>query len=161
MSAAVFVTTSIHFHDKWASTRVFMSLWRCVRCPSLALTQQSTRLDRLLQICVRTHILVLYVIGCIFAICTIILSPLLVRCRFSMCWIQTVQPGSQYGAHTSVASRASGWCWNILDFYSSVALQVLASVQPIRMSKNLTSGMQFDWWKNTFFHYARSASVIL
>ena len=52
-------------------------------------------------------------------------------------------PGSQY-ARTSVASRASGWRWNRLDFYSSIVLWALASVQPIRLSKNLTSGMQFD-----------------
>ena len=59
----------------------------------------------------------------------------------------TIKPGSQYDARASVASRASGWCWNRLDFYFSVALRVLASIQPIRLFKNLTSGMQFDWWK--------------
>ena len=75
-----------------------------------------------------------------------------------------IKPGSQYDAHASIASwasRASGWCWNRLDFYSSIASRALASVQPIRSSKNLMSG----WcWKNTFFHDARDthgASVIL
>ena len=63
----------------------------------------------------------------------------------------TVKPGSQYDARASVAPRASGLRWNRLDFYSSVALRVLASVQPIRLLKNLTSGMQFDWWKKDFF----------
>ena len=42
------------------------------------------------------------------------------------------------------------WHWNRLDFYSSVVLRTLANVQPIRLPKNLTSGMQFDKWKNTF-----------
>ena len=73
-----------------------------------------------------------------------------------------IKPGSQYDAHASVASRASGWRWNRLDFYSSVASRALASVQPIRLSKNLTSGMQFDWWKKDFFPWrSHSASVIL
>ena len=61
-----------------------------------------------------------------------------------------LKPGSQYDARASVVSRASGWRWNRLDFYSSVASRALASVQPIRLSKNLTSGMQFDWRKKTF-----------
>ena len=75
-----------------------------------------------------------------------------------------LKPGSQYDARASVASRVSGWRWNRLDFYSSVASWALASVQPIRLSKNLMSEMQFDWWKKTFFrdaHDARGASVIL
>ena len=55
-----------------------------------------------------------------------------------------------YDACASVALRASGLRWNRLDFYSSVASWALASVQPIRLSKNLTSGMQFDWWKRLF-----------
>ena len=60
----------------------------------------------------------------------------------------TVKPGSQYDARASVASRASGWRWNRLDFYSSVAC-------------NLTGE------KRTFFRDAhdardaRGASVIL
>ena len=66
-------------------------------------------------------------------------------------FIVELRPGSQYDARASVASRASGWRWNRLDFYSNVALRALASVQPIRLSKNLTSGMQFDWWKRDFF----------
>ena len=57
----------------------------------------------------------------------------------------SIKPGSQYDAHANVASRAPGWRWNRLDFYSSVALQALASVQPIRLSKNLMSEIQFDW----------------
>ena len=61
-----------------------------------------------------------------------------------------LKPGSQYDARASVAMRASGWHWNRLDFYSSVASWALASVQPIRLSKNLTSAMQFDWWKRLF-----------
>ena len=59
--------------------------------------------------------------------------------------------GSQYYAHASVVSQASGWCWNRLDFYSSVASWALTSVQPIWLSKNLLSGMQFDWWKKKLF----------
>ena len=50
----------------------------------------------------------------------------------------------------AVASRVSGWCWSRLDFYSSVTSRVLASVQPIRLSKNLSSEMQFDWKKILF-----------
>ena len=34
-------------------------------------------------------------------------------------------------AGTSIASWSSGWHWNRLDFYSSIALPVLASVQPV------------------------------
>ena len=79
----------------------------------------------------------------------------------------SVKPGSQYDAHASIVSWASGWRWNRLDFYSIVVLRALASVQPIRLLRNLTSGMQFDLWKNTFSldvlnaHDARSTSVIL
>ena len=61
--------------------------------------------------------------------------------------VHLLKPGSQYDARASVASRASGWRWNRIDFYSSIASWALASVQPIRLSKNLMSGMQFDWWK--------------
>ena len=61
-----------------------------------------------------------------------------------------VKLGSQYDARASVASQASGWRWNRLDFYSNVASQALASVQPISLLKNITSGMQFDWWKKDF-----------
>ena len=32
--------------------------------------------------------------------------------------------GSQYDAHTSVALRVSGWCWNRLDLYSSIVSPV-------------------------------------
>ena len=77
------------------------------------------------------------------------------------------RPGSQYDVRTSVVSRASEWRWNRLEFYSSVVSWALASVQPIRLSKNLTSRMQFDWWKNTSSrdtHDARDAggtSIIL
>ena len=62
----------------------------------------------------------------------------------------SIKPALQYDAHANVASRVPGWCWNRLDFYSSVALQALASVQPIRLSKNLMSEIQFDWWKILF-----------
>ena len=62
----------------------------------------------------------------------------------------SIKPASQYDAHANVASRAPGWRWNRLDFYSSVALQALASVQPIRLSKNLMSEIQFDWLKILF-----------
>ena len=80
-----------------------------------------------------------------------------------------LKPGSQYDARASVASRVSGWRWNRLDFYSSVASRALACIQPIRMLKNLMSGMQFHWWKkrSTFFrdahdaHDAHGSSVIL
>ena len=64
-----------------------------------------------------------------------------------------IKPGSQYDARASIASRASGWRWNRLDFYSSIASRALASVQPIRLSKILMSGMQFDWWKKEFFSW--------
>ena len=56
----------------------------------------------------------------------------------------SIKPGSQYDAHSNVASWAPGWHWNRLDFYSSVASQALASVQPIRLLKNLMSEIQFD-----------------
>ena len=82
----------------------------------------------------------------------------------SIILLSNLKPGSQNDACASVALRASGWRWNRLNFYSSIASRALASVQPIRLSKNLTSGMQFDGKKNTFFrdaHDARSASVIL
>ena len=73
-----------------------------------------------------------------------------------------LKPGSQFDPRTSVVLWASGWRWNRLDFYSSVASRALASVQPIRLSKNLTSGMQFDWWKDfSDVRDARGASVIL
>ena len=62
----------------------------------------------------------------------------------------TLKPGSQYDARASVASRVLGWRWNRLDFYSNVASRALASVQPIRLSKKLMCGMQFDWWKRLF-----------
>ena len=52
--------------------------------------------------------------------------------------------GSQYDSGASMASQASGWCWNRLNFYSSIASPALASVQPIRLSKNWTSGIEFD-----------------
>ena len=42
-----------------------------------------------------------------------------------------VKPGA------SIASLASGWRWNRLDF-SSVASPALTSIQPIRLPKNLT-----------------------
>ena len=61
-----------------------------------------------------------------------------------------LKPSSQYDARASITSRASGWRWNRLNFYSSVVSRALASVQPIRLSKNLMSEMQFDW-KKTFF----------
>ena len=76
----------------------------------------------------------------------------------------SIKPSSQYDTRSSIALRASGWCWNRLDFYSSVASQELASVQPIRLLKNLMSEMQFDWWKNTFSldaHDACATSIIL
>ena len=76
----------------------------------------------------------------------------------------SIKPGSQYDAHASVASRTSGWHWNRLDFYSSVASRALASIQPIRLPKNLMSEIQFDWWKNTFsfeVHNTCGASFIL
>ena len=57
---------------------------------------------------------------------------------------QLLKPGSQYDARASVALRASGCRWNRLDFYSSIASRALTSVQPIRLSKNLATGMQFD-----------------
>ena len=75
-------------------------------------------------------------------------------CRALNPHVLCVKPGSQYDACASVAS---GWCWNKLDFYSSVASWALASIQPIRLSKNLTSGMQFDWWKKTLFCDAHDA----
>ena len=59
------------------------------------------------------------------------------------------KPGSQYDARASIALRASGWCWNRLDFYSSVASLALASVQPIRLSKNLRDAIWLV--KKTFF----------
>ena len=40
---------------------------------------------------------------------------------------------------TSIGCR-----WNRLDFYSSIVSPALASIQPIRLSKNLMSGIQFD-----------------
>ena len=58
--------------------------------------------------------------------------------------------GPQYDAGASVVSWMSGWRCNRLDFYSSVASPVLASVQPIRLLKCLTSGKELDWWKNAF-----------
>ena len=61
-----------------------------------------------------------------------------------------IKPGSQYDACASIALWASGWRWNRLNFYSSVVSRVLASVQPIRLLKKLTSGMQFDRWKILF-----------
>ena len=48
---------------------------------------------------------------------------------------QVVNNCAQYDTHASVVSWASGWHRNRLDFYSSVASQTLASVQPIRLLK--------------------------
>ena len=53
----------------------------------------------------------------------------------SWCFICTVKAGSQYDAGSSVASWALGWRWNRLDFYSSIVLLVLVSIQPIRLLK--------------------------
>ena len=39
------------------------------------------------------------------------------------------------------ASQALGWHWNRLNFYSSIASPALASIQPIKLSKNLTLGI--------------------
>ena len=47
-----------------------------------------------------------------------------------------LKPGSQYDACTSIASRASGWRRNRLDFYYSIVSRAFASGQPIRLSKN-------------------------
>ena len=64
---------------------------------------------------------------------------------------QVVNNCAQYDTHASVVSWASGWHWNRLHFYSNVASRTLASIQPIRLLKNFTSGMQFDWWKKIHF----------
>ena len=47
-----------------------------------------------------------------------------------------LKPGSQYDARTSIASRASGWCRNRLNFYYSIVSRAFSSGQPIRLSKN-------------------------
>ena len=73
-----------------------------------------------------------------------------IQCISLYSFYYCIKPGSQYDACANVASRASRWRWNRLDFYSSIASRALASVQPIRLSKKLTSGMQFDWWKDFF-----------
>ena len=64
-------------------------------------------------------------------------------------------------AGRSVVSQASVWCWNRLNFYSSVVSPVLASVQSIRLSTTFTSGIEFDQWKNNFSCNAHSANIIL
>ena len=64
--------------------------------------------------------------------------------RYQYVWIVSVKHGSQYDACATIALRASGWRWNRLDFYSSLASWALASIQPIRLSKNLTTEIQFD-----------------
>ena len=46
-----------------------------------------------------------------------------------------LKTASQYDIGTSVASQASGWRQNRLDFYSNIASSALASIQPIRLLK--------------------------
>ena len=56
-------------------------------------------------------------------------------------WYGTsLKGGTQYGTHPSVMS---GWCWNRLYFYSSIASSMLASIQAIRLSENLTPRIEF------------------
>ena len=61
------------------------------------------------------------------------------------------KPRLTFGSGTNMVSQVSGGCWNRLNFYSSVAMPVLPSVQPVRLSKNLTSGKEFDYWKKYSF----------
>ena len=56
---------------------------------------------------------------------------------------------SKYDVGTSIASQVSVWRWSWLKFSLSVTSPALVSIQPIRLSKNLTSGIKFDYWKNT------------
>ena len=49
-----------------------------------------------------------------------------------------LKAGSQYDIGTIMVSGASAWRWNRLNFYSSIALPVLASIQPIILLKILT-----------------------
>ena len=90
-------------------------------------------------------------------------SPLSLRWH-TLDLISTLKPGSQYDTRTSVASRVSGWCWNRLYFYSSVASWALASIQPIRLSKNFNIRAAIWLMKRNFFldaHNACGSSVIL
>ena len=69
-----------------------------------------------------------------------------------------LKPGSQYDAGASVALQVSGWCWNGLYFYSMCCV---ASIQPIRLSKNLTSGIEFWLVKKSIFLSTLTMLVML
>ena len=59
--------------------------------------------------------------------------------------------GLQYDAGTNIVLQVLGWCWNRLDFYSSIVSPALAGVQSIRSSKNNIMEYNLTSEKNNFF----------
>ena len=72
-----------------------------------------------------------------------------------------LKTASQYDIGTSIASQASGWRQNRLDFYSNIVSSALASIQPIRLLKFWHQEYILTSKKNTFTWCSQLSSVII